>query len=110
MDRRNLKVMLDQCGSWSNNYGATLSASKRQIVMQRLRGDKAIYGSFTMHGDTLDIMDKAEHLGLPVCRSGQNAYSHVQARIAKARRAIHGSLSLYDRKKRISMMLKLRQV
>ena len=107
MDRRNLKVMLDQCGSWSNNYGATLSASKRQIVMQRLRGDEAIYGSFTMHGDT---MDKAEHLGLPVCSSGQNAYSHVQVRIAKAKRAMHGSLSLYDRKKRISTMLKLRQV
>ena len=101
-----LRSMLLICEDWSSKYRATFSAEKTQVVIQRAPGDETDYGSFFMYGEKLGVVDEAEHLGLPVCSSGENGEPHVRARLSKARRALHGSLSLYSKKDGVSAALK----
>ena len=105
--QRRLKLMLKICQSWSDNFRATFSPDKSVIVIQRAPGDHQVYGDFCLNGKELKIVKSAEHLGIPIEESGDNSETLVMERMAKARRAIHGYLSLFDIKSFIPAAVKL---
>ena len=60
-----------------------------------------------MNGKCLKIVATAEHLGIPIDQSGDNSESLITERMGKTRRAIHGTLSLFDTRSFVTASVKL---
>ena len=102
-----LEAMLEICEAWSNAFRATFSPEKSVVVIQRARGDGKAYGPFKIYGQELSVVRQAEHLGIPIDDSGDNSEALVTERISKTRRAIHGTLSLFDNRCFVTAAVKL---
>ena len=61
---------------------------------------------FYMYGEQLKIVEEAEHLGVPVASKGSPKLL-LDERLKKARRAIHGTISYFDHKNILNVMVKL---
>ena len=99
--------MLKICQDWSDNYRATFSSDKSVVVIQRARGDNGDHGDFMMNGEKLKVVKSAEHLGIPIDERGDNTNMLVEERIGKTRRAIHGTIALFDNRSFVTAAVKL---
>ena len=102
-----MRLMLKICQVWTDRYRATFSEDKSVIVIQRSKGDKKDHGTFVMNGVELKIVKAAEHLGIPISEDGDNTELLVIERMMKTRRAIYGSMSLFDQKSFVTAAVKL---
>ena len=102
-----LRKMLKICQDWSDNYRATFSSDKSVVVIQRARGDNGDHGDFMMNGEKLKVVKSAEHLGIPIDERGDNTNMLVEERIGKTRRAIHGTIALFDNRSFVTAAVKL---
>ena len=102
-----LREMLRICQVWSDNFRATFSEDKSVVVIQRAKGDNTNHGDFQLNGKNLKIVASAEHLGIPISADGDNTEQIVAERISKTRRAIYGTISLFDAKSFVTAAVKL---
>ena len=65
------------------------------------------YGDFHLNGEKLQVVDCAEHLGVPILSSGDSSEELLAARITKARRSISSGLSMFDPKSYINIATKI---
>ena len=106
-DEGSMKEMLGLCQHWSDSYRATFSPDKSVILIQRTRGDRGEYTGFELNGQELKLVAKAEHLGVELVEDGDNSEIHMDTRLSKGRRAVAGSLSLYNPRSFINPATKL---
>ena len=105
---RELRTMLHLCQYWSDRFRATFSPDKSVVLIQRAPGDTGSDEEvFELNGQRLEIVHMAEHLGVPIADNGDNSEELVKIRLTKARRAINGSLALFDPKSFVNVATKL---
>ena len=107
---RDLKEMLRICQYWSDRFRATFSPDKSVVVIQRPPDSPPPDGeeeTFELNGQKLQNVDIAEHLGVPISANGDNSEELVAVRLTKARRAINGSLALFNPRSFVNIATKL---
>ena len=102
-----MREMLRICQYWSDRYRATFSPDKSVIVIQRTKGDVKDYGTFQLNGENLQVVSIAEHLGVPISETADNSKELIVTRIEKTRRAVMGTLSIFDPKSFINISTRL---
>lgn len=102
-----LQQMLSVCQHWSDAFRATFSPTKSVVLIQRAPKDKKTYGPFMMNGVEMDIVEVAEHLGILIDETGDNSKRMIEDRMSKARRGIHGTMSIFDPKSFVNTALKI---
>lgn len=102
-----LRAQLAICQAWADNFRAIFSEEKSVVVIQRAKGDNTKYEDFVLNGKALSIVPTAEHLGIPISEDGDNSEALVTERMSKTRRAIHGTLSLFDGRSFVTAAVKL---
>ena len=91
-----LRCQLQICEYWTNLMRATFSAQKSKVVICRAPQDlDTDFGDFYLYGEKLEIVDRVEHLGVPI-GSGNTNRAVVELRAMKTRRAMHGTISYYN--------------
>ena len=91
-----MRIMLQICEDWTNEFRATFSPDKSKIVVCRTKNDQdKDFGTFTLYGEELEITEETEHLGVPITANPGHEEA-LQARIKKTRQAMYATISYYN--------------